>query len=1050
MQINSIPFIFGKARTLNNKLRTLGFVIVLIVGAACTAMFSYIELNHQEKNIHRQLAQTLVLQQQFIDKWMSDRMSDIRLLANLPETKHGQQAKLEQIIALAKRNHSEFRSVNVIGKNGFNEIGISIQDRPYFRAAQQGKESVSDVLFSRVDGKRIIVFSTPIENEDHSFGGIVMGTVELTTIERFMQQFSYGEDGQTYLVSKDGQLITGAGSGTAQPAKVKPWLLERAAAGSISTDAYVNYAGVTVYGGYRWANNGNWLLIGEAARQDVLASLYTELKYAGLFTLLSVLAAILLMLRISKRISHALHQLLTGVRMIKDGGYHYRIDQRTLMSSTLEFQQLCRLFNSMADTIMEHTEALSKERNFAASIIDTAASLIVVLDKDGGILQFNRSCELVTGYTFDELQHASIYNFLIPEEEVQSVSGHFQDLLEAGGSYRNENHWRTRSGELRLIAWNNSIHLEASGGIKHIISIGIDITEQRQIEQSLIDNEERFRLLVGSMDEVVSTFDSDLKLMGVYGRAMDGFLNESQELYSGKTIHQLLNPVNARMHENAQRIALEGKNTVLDWSIQSPTGAAYYHQTSYSTLRNNGGVVKGVVSVSRDITQLKAAEEAYRESQERIANILESITDAFMALDNDWLFTYVNSEAEVILGRERPQIMGRALAEVYPSMLNSHMHACFRRAVKEQVPISTEEYMPHLNAWYEVHIYPSKDGLSVYLQNVTVRKELEYLAAMSQSRLSTIIETVPNGIVVVEENGMISMANRMAEEIFGMNKGDIENRPYDDAAWEIYDFDGKRMQAEDYPVTIAIRTRDRVSNSEFIVKRPNGTRVMISCNCSPTFDREGRMRSVLISLSDITSRIAIQNELKAANNELMKLSSLDGLTGVFNRRYFNEQLHEYWQLHAHKQQPLSLIMFDIDYFKSYNDSYGHLRGDTALKSVAAYARSSLVDPEGFVARYGGEEFGIVLPNTTLLEAAALGEAIRAGVENKCIPHSKSKVSSYLTVSFGVASVIPEPEVSEEALVSAADIMLYQAKRTRNTVAVHSGEGILELTELSGS
>ena len=213
---------------------------------------------------------------------------------------------------------------------------------------------------------------------------------------------------------------------------------------------------------------------------------------------------------------------------------------------------------------------------------------------------------------------------------------------------------------------------------------------------------------------------------------------------------------------------------------------------------------------------------------------------------------------------------------------------------------------------------------------------------------------------------------------------------------------------------------------------------MISCNCSPVFDREGRIRSVLVSLSDITERIAVQSELQAANDELKKLSSLDGLTGVFNRRYFNERLREEWDKHALKNEPLSLIMLDIDYFKAYNDTYGHLGGDMGLKTVAATIRDSLDGPGRFVARYGGEEFGIVLPGTSREDAAALAESLRVRVERREIAHARSQVSRFLTISLGVATVVPAFGNDAESLVSAADKGLYEAKRTRNRVVAEDG------------
>ncbi|QHT62146.1 PAS domain-containing protein [Paenibacillus lycopersici] len=1022
---------------MNGRLRALVLVFVLIVGFACTAIFSVVETMHQKRDIYRQLDQTIQLQRQFIDKWLDSRMSDIRIIADDAAANKGDLKHLEQLIGIITSQHSEFRSISFIHPDGMSLTGINARDRSYFKLAMEGKASISDVIRSRMDGKQIIVFAAPVIGGAGSSIGVILGTVELTTIEQLMRQFTYGERGQTYIVDRQGTLITGEGSGGEQPVKIRPALMDQALNGVKSKRAYDDYRGIPVYGVYNWAKNGSWLIVGEAARQDVLASLYTEITYAGLIILLSMVLAALVMLRVSKRIAAPVNHLLRGVRKVKEGGYDYRIHPAVLDSTTMEFQQLGAAFNAMSDTIEERTEALRTERNFASSIVDTAQSLIVVLDKEGRILRFNRSCEQATGYSFDEVRNASLFEKLVPEDEHAALQSFFQCLLTTGSGTVYENHWRTRTGETRLIAWSNTIVREPRGDIMRIIGIGTDITEQRKVERELRESEERFRLIVGSMEEIVATFDSELILTGIYGRTMDDYAVHNGAPLRGMTLHELMQPEDASLHEDAQRLALREKTTVIDWSMYMPDGAERSYQTSYSAFRDNAGDIKGVISVSREITQLKEAEAAYRETQERMNGILESITDAFIALNTDWTFAYVNSEAKRKLSRRHAEIMGRHLLEVLPEIRETAIYEHCRLAMEEQLPYSVEGYMPFLDAWYEVHIYPSRDGLSIYFQDVSVRKELEQTAAESQMRLATIIETVPSGIIVVGKDGRIAMANRMAETIFGMDKETIVSRKYDDRIWELYDMDGRFLPVEAFPVSIARRTGLAVTNVEYMYKRPDGERAIISCNCSPLFDAEGNLNSVLVALSDITGRVAIQSALQAANEELQKLSALDGLTGIFNRRYFNEQLRAEWSRHALQQETLSLILLDIDCFKAYNDAYGHLGGDTCLKTTAALIRSSLHAPNRFVARYGGEEFAVVLPGTSLEEAAALAESLRRRIERKEIEHANSKVSRFVTISLGVASVVPAPGSDEESLVSAADECLYEAKRKRNRVVVQS-------------
>ncbi|MCT7970932.1 diguanylate cyclase domain-containing protein [Laspinema olomoucense] len=176
--------------------------------------------------------------------------------------------------------------------------------------------------------------------------------------------------------------------------------------------------------------------------------------------------------------------------------------------------------------------------------------------------------------------------------------------------------------------------------------------------------------------------------------------------------------------------------------------------------------------------------------------------------------------------------------------------------------------------------------------------------------------------------------------------------------------------------------------------------------------------------------IAIQQstlfeQLQAANQELHRLASLDGLTQVANRRCFDEFFNHEWRREA--QDPLSLILCDIDYFKPYNDTYGHQAGDECLQRVAAALRECINPKIELIARYGGEEFAAVLPNTDLKNALELAERIRTQVAALQIPHTKSPVSPYITMSVGVATLIPTPETTPAQLIANADEALYVAK-----------------------
>lgn len=176
--------------------------------------------------------------------------------------------------------------------------------------------------------------------------------------------------------------------------------------------------------------------------------------------------------------------------------------------------------------------------------------------------------------------------------------------------------------------------------------------------------------------------------------------------------------------------------------------------------------------------------------------------------------------------------------------------------------------------------------------------------------------------------------------------------------------------------------------------------------------------------------------LQSVNEQLKRLSSLDGLTGISNRRSFDERLNEEWNRERRNVAPLSLILIDIDFFKLYNDNYGHLAGDECLARVANCLKETVHRPGDFVARYGGEEFVVILPETDEKGAMVIAENLRLAVEKMNLEHKMSKVSNHVTISLGVATILPSKLITQETLIDSADKALYTSKeKGRNRASI---------------
>lgn len=204
-----------------------------------------------------------------------------------------------------------------------------------------------------------------------------------------------------------------------------------------------------------------------------------------------------------------------------------------------------------------------------------------------------------------------------------------------------------------------------------------------------------------------------------------------------------------------------------------------------------------------------------------------------------------------------------------------------------------------------------------------------------------------------------------------------------------------------------------------------------------------RLRSALTLKQERDTRLAREQELvqltrqlQDSNEVLQQISILDELTGIANRRHFNMVLVQEWRRSTREATPLSVVLIDIDHFKRYNDVYGHLQGDQCLKKVASTLGSALKRSTDLLARFGGEEFVVLLPRTSVRGAAALAKTLRTAIENLRMEHVGSPDIQQVSISIGVATMIPERCANADALIAAADKALYEAKNLgRNQVRV---------------
>lgn len=302
-------------------------------------------------------------------------------------------------------------------------------------------------------------------------------------------------------------------------------------------------------------------------------------------------------------------------------------------------------------------------------------------------------------------------------------------------------------------------------------------------------------------------------------------------------------------------------------------------------------------------------------------------------------------------------------------------------------------------------------------------------------------------IIATDIQGNVTLFNKGSEVLLGYKAEEVIGKVSPEIFHDNAELTERRMKLSrqfNRSITVAeiftlYAEHGETNEQEWTFIRKDGRRLTVNLSISLLIS-DGKVLGNMCVATDITKRKKAEEELRRANEILKKLSMQDGLTGFSNRRHFDEALEHEW-LNAQKEcTSLSLILFDIDYFKNYNDSYGHQAGDECLKTVATMLKGMIQRESDIYARYGGEEFALILPDTDIERATGIAELVRLAIEACAIPNAESQVSEVITISAGVATVNPDTMLDFKALVAEADTLLYIAKQEgRNRVKASTGE-----------
>lgn len=291
-------------------------------------------------------------------------------------------------------------------------------------------------------------------------------------------------------------------------------------------------------------------------------------------------------------------------------------------------------------------------------------------------------------------------------------------------------------------------------------------------------------------------------------------------------------------------------------------------------LNDIAGVVMDELNLRRFAVDLNASKEAFRASSVHTRRILESITDAFFALDNDWTFSYVNARAEDMLDANREALIGKNIWDVFPDAIGSTFQEEYERAVREKETVQFMEYYPPLDIWFEVRAYPFRGGLSVYFRDVSERVEARRDLRREQDLVDAIVGTSVAAIVTVDaETETLAFVNPRAEEILGISEDAVGK--HQSVVGNLTALDGSPIDQEAWPFHDIVQTGAHVRNLRLGLERADGETRVISVNGAPlTGPDDETVQQVVFSIIDITEQIRRERELEEAKEEAERASRL--------------------------------------------------------------------------------------------------------------------------------------------------------------------------------
>lgn len=659
-----------------------------------------------------------------------------------------------------------------------------------------------------------------------------------------------------------------------------------------------------------------------------------------------------------------------------------------------------------------------------------ASPVPMVLYKEK-IIYANEAFLKLSGYSKEDVKDKYVWDFFA-NEDCEEFKDHVNKRLQNAMSNIEYTYCFYRKNNERLWIKIETTTVHYQGDYIGFATL-FDITKTKLFEEDLIYKNDLWTDIFNSHSAIMLLIDpkNDGKIIDANPAASHfyGYSVEKLKTLKIREINQLANEdLFQRMEEvkNGDNKEFIFRHRLADGSIRV-VGV----NSSPVHIRDRMLLFSIITDKTNEISfkeQLLSLNNELEESKQRYKSLFANNPDICFSLDTNGHIQMLNKITEKVCGYQINELIGKSILnfldhnqyypakEYFSNVLQGNSQSFYTKIVHKNGNLLDMNVTA-----VPIIVHKEVVGIIGYAVDITKQKLIERELIESEKRYRFITENSTDIISRHNADGSIVYISPIVENILGYKPEElietfIENPPKTRSIINLIDH--KVMQLK----------KGEIYTFSYEMQKKNGEFIFLESTVKAFYEEDDRTIAGFIAVSrDITERKLFEEKLQRTNEFLKQLSTMDGLTGIANRRRFDEFLENECHRSAESGLPLSLIMFDIDFFKLYNDTYGHQAGDDCLKKIASTINLRINRSSDLFARYGGEEFAIVLPGTKLSGAAKVAESVRAAVENIKIPHSQSKVSDFVTISVGVVStesVLPKSNL----IIEKADDALYCAKK----------------------